>query len=158
MLLPGHPFPSPLPGSTQSTQGSDVETPFRRGYYTNISREEAEQHYLSQINYLPTLRFVYPPEDAQTVIRDQTQSNYLIEFVHPFRSSIFFNSYIAPENVEQIYFNEELFEQKVIIKYVTSHPLTRILIVSLSLLLLKFIIQEWSDIASDIWQKKPKFR
>jgi hypothetical protein len=157
LLLPDPPFPDPIPGSIQSTQGSDIETPLRRGYYTNVSREEAIDHFLSQIDYLPTLRFIYPPEDAQTVIRDQTQSNYLEEFAHPFRSSIYFNSYIAPANTEAILFNGEEFEQKIIIRYATSHPAVRIAIVSLSLLMLKFILQEWVDLARDIWRKKPKF-
>lgn len=157
LLLPDPPFPTPIPESTQSTQGSDVETPLRRGYYTNVSREEARNHYLAQLDYIPTLRFIYPPEEAQTVIRDQTQSNYLEEFVHPFRTSIFFNSYIAPENTEAIIFDGQEFEQKVIVRYVASHPLVRITVVTIALLMLKWIAFEWFDLMLNIWRRRPKF-
>lgn len=156
LLIPDPPFPNPLADSTQSTQGSDVETPFRRGYYTNTSRDEAITHYLSQLDHLPTLKFIYPPEDAQSAIRDQTQSNYLAEYVHPFRGSVFFNSYNPPDNVQQLYFEDVLYEQKIIIRYVTSSPIVRITVVTLSLFLLKLIIGQWIDLVKNLWKIRPK--
>lgn len=157
LLLPDPPFPQPIPSSTVSTQGSDIETPLRRGYYTNVSRDEAEQHYRSQVDYLPTIKFTYPPEDAQFIIRDQTQSNYLVEFVHPFRTSIYFNSYIAPANFERIIFDDQEFEQKVIIRYATSYPLVRISVVTIGILILKLLLVEWFNLTIEIWKKRPRF-
>src|SRR3989344_9066600 len=84
--LPNPELPDIPPNSVQSNQPADVETPLRRGYYTNLSREEVIEFYKNEFNKknkLYTLRLNYPPEESQTIIRDQTRSTYLEELVHP---------------------------------------------------------------------------
>ena len=44
-------------------------------------------HYTKQFGWGERLN--YPPEDAQTLIRDQTQATFLEEIVHPMRESLF---------------------------------------------------------------------
>ena len=43
-------FPPQLPNSVQSFEPADVETPLRRGYYTNLSRQEVLEHYEKEFN------------------------------------------------------------------------------------------------------------
>src|SRR5689334_19212994 len=89
-------FPAPPPGAVQSKEDADIESPLRRAYFTNYTREEVIAHYQNQFRMRPlTLTLNYPPEDAQTLIRDQTRSVYLEELVHPFRESLYVNGFIA---------------------------------------------------------------
>lgn len=100
LVLPNFSFPVPPPDSIQSQEPADLESPLRRGYFTNFSRAEALTWYEKQFNHsdfngirLPTLLLNYPPEYAQTLIRDQTSSTFLQEFVHPFRESMYVNGF-----------------------------------------------------------------
>ena len=83
LSFPNLNFPAPLPGAYQSGEPADVETPFRRGYYTDMTRAEVMSWYEKQFKWGIVLN--YPPENAQTVIRDQTKSTFLQEIVHPMR-------------------------------------------------------------------------
>ena len=71
---------------------------------------------------LPTLLLNYPPENAQTIIRDQTGSTFLQEFTHPFRESIYINGFKPPsDNNRPIFFvGGKPWQQKIIIRYVPS--------------------------------------
>src|SRR5688572_10976337 len=95
LLIPNYEFPNPPVDAVQSEEPADSESPLRRAYFTNYTREEVIQHYRSQISDIPLLlRLNYPPEEAQTIIRDQTRSNYLEELAHPMRSSLYINGFI----------------------------------------------------------------
>lgn len=129
LALPGNTFPEPPPGSLQSQEPADLETPLRRGYFTNLSREEVLLWYEKQFDHtsflgikLPTILLNYPPETAQILIRDQTSSTFLQEFVHPFRESLYINGFKPPsENNKPIFFvGEKPWQQKIIIRYVPS--------------------------------------
>src|SRR3990170_8023503 len=91
LLLPNPDFPAELPDSIRSFEPADVETPLRRGYYTDLPREIVMNYYLQQVKhmspfgkYMPTYSLNYPPEEAQFLIRDQARSTFLEEIVHPF--------------------------------------------------------------------------
>lgn len=125
------PFPGPPPSAAQSNEPADTEDPNRRAYFTDYTREQVVAHYLAQWQFLPTLRLNYPPEEAQTLIRDQTRSSYLEEIVHPFRTSIYINGFIPTSDKDTIIINGQHYEQKIIIKYVPSSIYMRLAIASL---------------------------
>lgn len=125
VLKTSPPFPGPPPDSVQSMEPADTETPLRRAYFTNYTREQVVDHYLKQYDYLPTLRLNYPPEDAQTLIRDQTRSVYLEELVHPFRESIYINGFEARQAKDDIWYKGVHFNAKITIKYAPSSRATR---------------------------------
>jgi hypothetical protein len=100
LLLTNPDFPSPPSASIQSNEPSDTHIPLRRAYFTNFTRGEVISSYRNQFTEsqflgipLPTLRLNYPPEEAQTIIRDQTRSTFLEELVHPMRESVFINGF-----------------------------------------------------------------
>ncbi len=84
LLLPTPSFPEPPPDALQSDEPADLEDPLRRGYFTDLSRQEVLEHYQKEFNKsplgnfsLPTHKLNYPPEEAQTRIRDKTRSTML---------------------------------------------------------------------------------
>ncbi len=134
MALPNYNFPEPPPDSIISQEPADLETSFRRGYFTNYSREEVISWYKNQFEYsdflgirLPTLLLNYPPENAQTIIRDQTSSSYLQELVHPFRESLYINGFkpLSESGLPAFTIEGETREQKIIIKYLPSNVWVR---------------------------------
>src|SRR3989344_444777 len=92
LSLPEPGFPVGLWDFNQSEQPADRETTLRRGYYTSITREQLMSHYSKEFNW--GIRLNYPPEEAQTLIRDQTKSSFLEEIVHPMRESFFISGYM----------------------------------------------------------------
>ena len=147
--FPSPEFPSQLPNSTQSSEPADVETPFRRGYYTNLTREEIIAHYKKEFNKsrnLYTLRLNYPPEEAQTIIRDQTKSTFLEELVHPLRESLYINGFESEGTIYEFKIDEVIWQQKVIIKYVPSSVFTRIFVSMLTLVSIYILVREYKDV------------
>ncbi|HWA51986.1 MAG TPA: hypothetical protein VG895_02970 [Patescibacteria group bacterium] len=138
-------FPTPPPGSVQSMEDADVETPLRRAYFTNYTREEVIAHYKNQFKYRPfTLELNYPPEDAQTLIRDQTRSYYLEELAHPFRESVYINGFIATKPQDDIWYKGVHYQEKITIKYVPTSIALRIVFGGLTLLLMAWMIHEYA--------------
>jgi hypothetical protein len=127
LSLPNYDFPSPPPNSPQSDEPGDTETPLRRAYFTDYTREEVLSWYESQVTKssflgipMPTFRLNYPPEDSQTIIRDQTRSTFLQEIVHPMRESIYINGFEPANAKDAVIINGRHFRQKIIIRYVPS--------------------------------------
>ena len=87
LALPAPDFPDTLWDFQSSNEPADKETPLRRGYFTNLTREQLTSHYSEQFDW--GVRLNYPPEEAQTLIRDQTKATFLEEIVHPMRESLF---------------------------------------------------------------------
>jgi hypothetical protein len=150
-LLPTPHFPEPMNGFSQSFEPADVETPLRRGYYTNYSRQEVMDYYLAQFKK-PTLfgislfsyRLNYPPEEAQTLIRDQTKSTFLEEIVHPLRESVYINGFepVGPEYAINI--KGVPWRQKIIVRYVSSGIILRSVVVFLSGIAVILLIKTWT--------------
>lgn len=133
LALPNPDFPNPPSDAVQSSEPGDTETPLRRAYFTNYTRQEVINHYKKEYSNLPFLRFNYPPEDSQTIIRDQTRSTYLEEITHPFRESIYINGFEPDSQKDTITINGQNWRQKIIIKQVNSNVLSRLLIMTLTL-------------------------
>lgn len=145
LLLSSYNFPDPLPESLQSHEPADSETPDRRAYFTNMTREEVMDHYRSQFEKdMPfTLRLNYPPEDAQTIIRDQTRSTFLEELTHPFRESIYVNGFEPKEPKDFINVGGKDWRQKVTVKFVTTDAKFRILIAFPTIIFIYLVLHEW---------------
>lgn len=124
-IIPAKDFPSPPVGAKQSFEPADTETRLRRAYFVNLTRAEIVSHYEREFGWLPTLRLNYPPEEAQTIIRDQTKSSYLEELVHPFRESIYINGFEPKEDKDVILIEGVVYDQKITIRYVPSSIMLR---------------------------------
>lgn len=167
VTAPDYTFPTPPPGSVESSEPADTETPARRAYFTDYTREEVMQHYAMQLTNSPTLRLNYPPEDAQTLIRDQTRSTFLEELVHPLRQSLYINGFEPKIAKDDIWYKGTHFRQKLIVRSVTSPVWARVVVTSLISVLTYFLtIGLINSIASFLigtirfaryWFLKPRF-
>ncbi|MBN1169184.1 hypothetical protein JXA63_04820 [Candidatus Woesebacteria bacterium] len=149
LSVPNPEFPEPPDDALQSDEPADTETPLRRGYFTDKTRDEVMDHYYDQFSrskrILPmiTYRLNYPPEESQTLIRDQTRSTFLEEIVHPFRESIFVNGFEPTENKDLIRVNGKLWRQKIIIAYYPSRTIVRI-VIGLATCILGIVVIEYT--------------
>jgi hypothetical protein len=150
LSLPTFSFPSPPPDSLQSQEPADTEIPLRRAYFTNYNRAEVLEWYKSQFLEqtifgikLPTYLLNYPPEDSQSIIRDQTRSTYLQEVVHPFRESIYINGF-EPKTPKDAIFIEGLnWEQKITVRFVPSSVWMRLGVFAFTAILIIVLYKEW---------------
>ena len=126
LSLPNPEFPSPPNDALQSDEPADTETPLRRAYFTNLTREEIMEHYKNE--FQGGYRLNYPPEEARTIIRDQTRSTFLEEIVHPFRESIFINGFEPKDPKDAIEIKGRSWRQKIIVRYVPSSIWVRLVL------------------------------
>lgn len=150
LLLPSPRFPVPPPGALQSIEPADTESIYRRSYYTDYSRSEILAYYKQQfsrssVNFpLFQIRLNYPPEEAQTLIRDQTRSSWLEEIVHPGRESLYVNGFYPTKPTEQINLNGVHYGNKITLKMVPSHPITRLTVLLMAGLLFVSLVREYA--------------
>lgn len=91
-------FP-PLPQSLKSVEPGDTyQVPDIAAYYSNKFRLFVTNYYrksYQNLTFLPTkpLRLNHPPEYSYQVIKVQTLSTFLEEFVYPMRDSLFVNGF-----------------------------------------------------------------
>ncbi|NMC77698.1 MAG: hypothetical protein GYA60_10480 [Candidatus Methanofastidiosa archaeon] len=134
VALPNFDFPKPPPDSVQSKEPADMEDSLRQAYFTNYSRAEVLEWYESQFRKspflgisLPTYLLNYPPEESQSIIRDQTRSTFLQEIVHPFRETVFVNGYepAKEDDKNKIIIDGVRWRQKIIVKYIPTNVVVR---------------------------------
>jgi len=142
--LPNVGFPLSLPGVFQSGEPADIETPLRRGYYTDMARSEVMDWYQNQFKWGIILN--YPPENAQVLIRDQTKSTFLQEIVHPFRESIYINGFEPKDAQYEININGVHYRQKVIVRFVESSVWIRIAVGAATLILIYLLYMEFRKV------------
>jgi len=149
VALPEPQFPLPPSDSIQSNEPADTESSLRRAYFTNYTREEVMNHYKEQFSKssafgipFPTYSFNYPPEESQTIIRDQTRSTFLEEIVHPFRESIYVNGFEPKTEKDAIFIEGRSWRQKIIIKYSGSKTIIRVSIILLTSIFALLIVKE----------------
>lgn len=156
LILPTHTFPRQPHDSVQSLEQADTETPWRRAYFTDYTREESREYYLKQMKtsyfMLPMLAFVlnYPPEDSFKLIRDQVRSTGLEEIVIPFRESLFVDYFEPKDPKDAVGYRGSSYRQKITVKYVTSSLFARVPIVFTALFLFWFLVKEVKQTFSDI--------
>lgn len=153
LLLPGPQsiadFPA-LPHSTKSQlEGDTIQNPNIAAYFSNSNREDITEFYwkyFSHWNYgfltLPLLKINHPPEFAYTYIRDQQESTGLEEYFRPMRESLFvnINDALIYSQIRQrplsfdsthLEYNGEYFSSKGTIRYFSSNPLVRVIVLIL---------------------------
>jgi len=135
-------FPA-LPQSAKSIlSGDTTEVKNVSAYFSNNYRKYVVYYYnlvfqgLSKFP-IPPLVLNYPPEEAFSYIKDQTQSTYLEEVSYPLRDSIFING-LEPYEAETLspryegasMFTEggQLWQTKVTLRYYPSTILSRIIV------------------------------
>lgn len=151
LSLPNFDFPVPPPDALQSQELGDTENlAVRRAYFTNLTRAEVLDWYKNQINHskfmgipFPTFLVNYPPEESQTIIRDQTRSTFLQEAVNPFRESIYINGFEPTEAKDAIFIEGRDWRQKIIIRYVSGSILLRLGIFILTATLMVVMYSAW---------------
>ena len=126
VLLGTPPFPAPPPGSVQSAEPADTESPYRRAYFTNLPRTEVMEFYTNHLPGIISYRLNYPPEDVAELVRKYTLSSYLEEVVHPLKESIFINGFVPTSPAEQINIDKVHYLNKLTARYVPSHVVTRL--------------------------------
>jgi hypothetical protein len=151
LSLPNFDFPTPPPDALQSQELGDTENlSVRRAYFTNYTRSEVLDWYKNQINHskfmgipLPTFLVNYPPEESQTIIRDQTRSTFLQEAVNPFRESIYINGFEPKEAKDAVFIEGRDWRQKIIIRYVSGSVFLRLGIFILTATLMVVMYSAW---------------
>jgi hypothetical protein len=155
IVLPDPEFPAPPVDAIQSQEPADTESPLRKAYFTDYSRSEVVDHYtnvFSQKTFLlpfATIRLNYPPEEAAVIIRDQTRSTYLEELVHPFRESLYVNGFEPKTEKDTILIDGKEWKQKIIVRYVPSNSVIRVLIFVILASLIPLIF----DYCKDLYMK-----
>ena len=152
LALPGPSFPEPPPDATQSVEPADSETPLRRAYFTNFTRQETVDFYRESFGKtalgitLPSIRLNYPPEDAYVLVRDQTRSTGLEEIAHPFRESIYLNFFEPKDPKDDVWYKGVDFRQKITISHHASSVIVRLPLGILTVFTAFVLIKEWLKI------------
>jgi len=140
-LLPNPKFPNPPSDALQSKEPGDSENlSIRRAYFTNFTREEVMKHYQNEFK---GFRLNYPPEEAATIIRDQTRSTFLEEIVHPFRESFYVNGFEPKDAKDAIEIVGLPWRQKITVRYVPSNIFLRGFVVILTGFVSLFLLGVW---------------
>lgn len=150
LALPAPVFPKTLWDFESSTEPADQESPMRRGYFTNLTREQLIDHYAKEFRW--GKQFNYPPEDAQTLVRDQTHATFLEEIVHPMRESLFIAGNKIQSGKEPFEIDGKKFNQKVIVKYVDSNIFVRLAVGILTLCLIWILGSECTKTYAKIFR------
>lgn len=163
LSFPNFDFPSPPPGALRSQEPGDTETPLRRAYFTDYDRGQVMEWYKNQMSHssflglpLPTYLLNYPPEDAQTLIRDQTRTTFLEEIVHPMRESLYVNGFEPSNPKDAVIIEGTHYRQKIIIKYVPSDLFVRFGVLVGLIAFVILIFNSWSKTLKDFRNLKIK--
>lgn len=143
LVLPSPSAPPPPPGSLISLEPADTESIYRQAYYTNLSRSEIMSYYQRQFYSYLQFDLNHPPEDAASLIRDQTRSNYLEELVHPWKESLYINGYVPTKPEDQIVRDGIPYSAKITTHIVPSTRITRLTILFLAACLSYILIREY---------------
>lgn len=142
-------FPDPGTDFLQSNEPADVESQLRRAYFTDMTRQEVIDHYQDKYRNdflgvdVPNIRLNYPPEEAVTIIRDQTRSTFLEELVHPFKSSVYINGFEPKLEKDRIFIDDKEWKQKITVRYVPSNTGPRFI---LSIIIVAIIPLVWNEL------------
>ena len=140
LTYPSPNFPTPPERALRSNEPGDMESVYRRAYFTNLSRSEVLNFYGQQFG---GFLLNYPPEDAFSLVRDQTKSSWLQEFVHPFRESLYVNGFYPTKPTEQINIDGVHYINKLTLRYIPSHPVARLTGVALCAICAYWLIKEY---------------
>lgn len=134
-------FPQPevpivIDGLRSQEPGDTHQNLDQSAYFTQKERQQVLSEIQSDyvLNFqgikFPSFRLNYRPEEAQTLVREQIQSYYLEEIIHPLRESLFVNGWepqnspiyadIPEEKKPRIQIEGQFYRSKVILKPIFS--------------------------------------
>lgn len=142
LVVPTPGLPPPPPKSLISAEPADTESIYRKAYYTNLSRGEIMAYYQQYFGL--SLRLNHPPEDGYPLIRDQTMSSWLEELVHLWKDNLYINGFYPIKPTEVIIINSVRYQAKITVRYIPSHPITRLTVLALASISLIFLIKEYA--------------
>lgn len=132
LLSPLPTIPSLTNAIKSDLPGDTVQLKNVSGFFTNQSRTEVMNFYKANFVGLFRIHLNHPPERSKDVILDTIQSNYLEEYILPFKESIFINGFewqndpfTKPEKriVNKLIYKDQEYFAKITIKtYPTSIP------------------------------------
>ncbi len=143
LLLPSKGLPPFPPGVRISIEPADTESPYRKSFYSNLSRSQLMQYYTNQFGRHFQIRLNHPPEEAQMLIRDQARSSWLEELVHPLKDSLYINGFFPTKPTEQINVKGVHYDNYVTVRYVPSHPIARVTVFALAVLCIYMLYIEY---------------
>lgn len=143
LLWPSPKFPDAPPGSIQSQLPGDTESIYRKAYYSNLSRSEVEDFYFQQFGRWG-IRQILPPEEAQTLVRDQTRSSYLEEIIHPVRESLYVNVFVPTLPQDDIRVDGVKYLNKVSVRYLPSQPISRLTVLLMTAVVAYLLVKEYA--------------
>ena len=146
LIYPSPSFPPPPPDPLQSADPGDTETIYRRAYYTNLTRQEIMEYYDKNFPDLVQYRLNLPPENSQTLIRDQTKSSFLEQIVHPWKSSLYINAFVPTKPTEQININKVHYLNKVTLRFISSHSISRLTVLLLTTIGFYWLTREYAHV------------
>ncbi len=133
LILPSPKFPAVPPGGLRSMEPADTESVYRQGYFTNLTRAQIMDFYTREFYVLGQFRLNHPPEEAYSLVRDQTQSSFLEELVHAGREALYINGYVPTKPGEQINRNGVHYVNKITVRYVPSSTVTRLAVLGMAI-------------------------
>ena len=151
LFIPSPKYPDPPANSVRSMEEADTEIPEKNAYFTDFNREEVVDHYSGQykLNFLgwgiPNYRLNYPPEDSETLIRDQTRSTFLEEIVYPFRESFYVNGFKPSQSKDEIWYKGIHYYQKITVKVASGSLIVRLAVGFLTLVVIGVLYKEWKN-------------
>ena len=147
LVLPDPIYPDLSLATLSDEPGDTWQNPDQKAFFSDKTRQEVLEELQQSFSlsflkgYLPSFRLNYRPEESTQFVREQLNSYYLEEIVHPLRESLYVNGWepqnapywqTVPENkrptiqIEGTYYNS-----KITLRPVYSQVWARILIWSL---------------------------
>lgn len=139
--LPTPGFPSDPPNTLPSTEPADIESIYRRSFYTQLSRSELMAYY--DQNFQPNIKLNHPPEESGRLIRDQTRSSWLEEILHPGKDSLYINGFYPIKSADQINIAGTRYVAKITVRYIPSEIITRLTVLGLITIALIWLLHEY---------------
>jgi hypothetical protein len=147
LSLPNPIYPDLSSGSLSNEPGDTWQNPGQKAFFSDQTRQDVLQDLQNSFSLsflgksLPSFRLNYRPEEATPYVREQIESYYLEEIIHPLRESLFVNGWepqnapywqnVEPEDRPRIQINGIYYNAKITLKPTYSSVLSRILIWSL---------------------------
>ena len=143
LLIPNPVYPDLSLSILSNEPGDTWQNPDQKAFFTDKTRQEVLQELQSSFS-LPlfsSFRLNYRPEETGQFVREQIDSYYLEEIVHPLRESLFVNGWetqnapywqsVPPDKRPRIQINGVYYNSKITLKPVYSSVWARILVWSL---------------------------
>lgn len=146
LVMPVPQLPSLPPGAIQSTEPADTESPYRVGFFSDLPREQVMDYYESEFRAPGQFTLNYPPEEAYSLVRDQTRSSFLEEIVHPWKQSLFINGYSPEKPQDYLYVDGQRYVNKYTLRLMPSQPGTRITVLLLTSIVTYVLFKQYRHV------------